>query len=116
MAAHRREAQVRLVRPAQEFAVQDGALALKEQAQGADRLGEVRHRALLRNADPFQKLRGASGDAQIEAPVGEFIERGGEHGDLGDVQRVWVQDARADLDALGRGGYRGEDHGRGAQK
>ena len=68
------------------------------------------------HAQPADEIGRAAGNAQVEAPARELIQRDGEHGDLSWMNREWIKDATADFDALAGHCQRGQYHGSAAQK
>src|SRR6185312_6224144 len=85
-------------------------------AQRLDRLADFRDRPLGPDPDPVEKLVRPARQPKHEAAARQLVERCGRHRHLSRMQRVRVDDARPDLDALGRLRYRRQDHPRAAQK
>ena len=91
-------------------------LAAQEPPHALDGLPHGPGGLRIGQADPREEVGRPRAEPEVEPAAGQLVHRGGQHGELGRVDGVRIQDAGAELDPRGRVGHGGEDHGGAAEE
>ena len=91
-------------------------VATEQAAERGDGLRDSRHRPFGSQSNPAEKIVRAARDAEQGPSVRQLIQRCRGHGDLGRMLRERIDDARAELNAVGAACRRCQQHPCAAQE